>query len=166
MIRPAGPDDAEAIAGIHRRAWLHAYSEFLDPAAIDAQPMEERVRVWTDRLGDSKGIRTWVWDQDGTVVGFASAGQADEEDGGETIGSLWALYVDPPAQGAGVGRALLDQVEGEMRATGFAEMVLWVFEPNEASRRFYEKRGWQFEEGSAARHTPWDAAGVRYRRSL
>ena len=165
MIRAATADDARVVAEIHRRAWLHAYSDFLDPEEIAREPMDEMAERWRERL-DHPEIRTWVWDQDGTVVGFVSAGPADEEDGGSGIGSLWALYVDPPAQGAGVGRALLEHAETELRRTGFGEAVLWVFEPNDSSRRFYENRGWVLEDGSATRHGPWDADGVRYRRAL
>jgi chorismate mutase len=47
------------------------------------------------------------------------------------------LYVDPAAQGAGVGSALLDLVKAQ-RSSGFC---LWVFESNEPARAFYRARG-------------------------
>ena len=47
------------------------------------------------------------------------------------------LYVDPAAQGTGVGSALLDLVKAQ-RPAGFC---LWVFESNEPARGFYRARG-------------------------
>ena len=155
MIRPAVPDDAEAIDRVHVRAWERAYADFIAPdRQMGARPVEERIPRWRERIADSV-IRTWVFDVDGFVAGFASAG------GGE----LMALYVDPGAQGAGVGTALLAHAEAAMRAEGAAEAQLWVFSANEHGRRFYESRGWTLVEGSEDQGD-WAAPGVKYRRAL
>jgi chorismate mutase len=47
------------------------------------------------------------------------------------------LYVVPDAAGHGIGRALLE-VAKSLRPRGFA---LWVFETNDAARRFYRRHG-------------------------
>ena len=69
----------------------------------------------------------WVVEADGAVAGFAAL-RGDE---------LEHLYVHPRAQGRGLGSALLD-VAKERRPDGFE---LWVFQPNEGARRFYERHG-------------------------
>jgi GNAT superfamily N-acetyltransferase len=155
VIRPAVPADAEAIDRVHVHAWERAYGDFIAPDRMrGATPVEERVARWRERL-QHPVIRTWVFEVDGFLAGFASAG------GGE----LMALYVDPAAQGAGAGTALLAQAEEAMRAEGSAEAELWVFSANEHGRRFYEARGWELDEDSE-QQLDWAAPGVRYRKRL
>ena len=69
----------------------------------------------------------WVAESGGTLVAFA------------TIDGAWldSLYVDPVAQGTGVGSALLDLVKS-LRPGGFC---LWVFESNTPARGFYGRHG-------------------------
>jgi GNAT superfamily N-acetyltransferase len=68
-----------------------------------------------------------VAEVDGRVAGFAVL----EHD------ILGHLYVDPAFQRRGVGSALLSWAQ-EARPGGFR---FWVFQRNEAARRFYEARG-------------------------
>lgn len=163
MIRRAEAGDAEAMDALHVRAWQRAFSDFLSPEHLLETPAADRVARWRARM-DLRGVRTWVWDQDGHVAGFAAAGEADDEDA--PAGSLWALYVDPPAQGAGVGDALLAHAEREMTAGGHAEAVLWVFTEGAQARRFYEARGWVLEAGSERRWQTDPVPSVRYRKRL
>ena len=93
-----------------------------------------------------------VFDQDGRVAGFALV-QGNE---------LRAIYVDPPAQGAGVGSALLDAAVEALRANGHAEAFLWTFEANGLARAFYERHGWEADGGRQEHLAP----EVRYRRTL
>jgi GNAT superfamily N-acetyltransferase len=53
------------------------------------------------------------------------------------------LVVGPEAEGQGVGRALLQHVEGWARARGFREVVLDVFAGNEGATAFYERCGYR-----------------------
>ena len=152
MIRRARPDDAGAIAGIHHRTWHAAYAEILDPTELPEVPEPER---WAERLQHA-AITTLVWDQGGAVAGFASAGQ----------GTLLALYVDPRAQGAGVGTALMEAALDLLRADGNRDAVAWTFVDNERARRFYEKHGWTAEPETTDRHERVDALEIRYRRPL
>jgi GNAT superfamily N-acetyltransferase len=68
-----------------------------------------------------------VAEADGRIAGFAALD-------GDLLGHL---YVDPPRQGQGIGSALFDCVK-KSRPNGFR---FWVFQRNEAARRFYEARG-------------------------
>jgi ribosomal protein S18 acetylase RimI-like enzyme len=69
-----------------------------------------------------------VAEDDEELVGFVAMAHGDVVE---------HLYVDPGHQRAGVGTALLDEAKRRMPG-GFR---LWVFEANEAARRFYEKHG-------------------------
>jgi len=81
----------------------------------------------------------WVrgWDRDAFSVWVALAGE--ELVGYARFDDVWLddLYVDPAAQGTGVGSALLDLVKAQ-RPRGFC---LWVFESNRPARDFYLGRG-------------------------
>jgi GNAT superfamily N-acetyltransferase len=78
MIRPATVADARAIAEVQTRALARAH--------VDEEPPDLPIAT-----GD-----TLVADIDGRVYGFVTI------DGGEIV----ALYVDPTAQGAGLGTQL------------------------------------------------------------
>ena len=72
MIRRARLADAEALAVLQVRTWHHAYGELADP---DTMPgVAERLEVWRDRLGGAELYDTFVFDQDGRLAGFVSAG--------------------------------------------------------------------------------------------
>jgi ribosomal protein S18 acetylase RimI-like enzyme len=161
VIRPAGPQDAEALAGLQVRAWWRAYADYVDPERFGT--VEERAARWREHL--APGAReTLVFDQDGVVAGFASLGPARDAGLPPGTGELMAVYVDPPAQGAGVGGALLTAAEARLEALGYAEAVLSVFARNDHARHVYERRGWTLDPGGE--HDDLWAPAVRYRRAL
>jgi len=148
VIRRATPADAPAIAGVQARAWRHAYADIVEPERMPtAEQQEPRFATFI-----ADGGEVYVWDQDGHVVGFAAL-EGEE---------LRAVYVDPPAQGAGVGSALLDAAVEALRAAGHREAFLWTFEANGLARAFYERHGWALAAGRQERLAP----EVRYRRAL
>lgn len=164
MIREATRADAAALAGVQYRAWWRAYAEFVDTDHFGT--LEERVARWHEILAQPTELRrtTIVFDQDRRLAGFASISPARDGDLGPEVGEVMRLYVDPPAQGAGVGGALLTAAEARLRADAFGIAVLWVMAQNEHARHVYERRGWALE-GGAAREDLW-APEVRYRRTL
>lgn len=160
MIRLAAAEDAGAIAGVQVRAWWRAYAEYVDVTRFGS--VEEREERWRERLGEP-GAAVLVWDESGVLGGFCAVGPATEREE-PPAGEIHALYVDPPAQNAGVGSALLGAGEGMLAEDlGVAAAVLWVFEANEPARRFYERKGWRHD--GATREDAW-APEVRYRREL
>jgi len=56
-IRPAGLDDAPAIAAIHVAAWQETYAGLLPPEMIAAQTVERRLAAWTRILGGRNRAR-------------------------------------------------------------------------------------------------------------
>ena len=167
MIRPAGPDDIPALARVQVRAWLHAYSGFMDPEEVAARPVEVREPQWRAALTDPENpATTVVWDQDGTVAGFATTGPARDEDLDGRTGELYAIYVDPPAQGAGVGRALHTDAVARLAAAGFSRAVLWTFAANDQAVAFYGRLGWRRDPTAPPHPDHWAAPSVRYARDL
>jgi GNAT superfamily N-acetyltransferase len=155
VIRRATPADAPAIAAVQARTWRHAFADIVDPERMPT--VEDQAPRWVAHLG--AGGEVQVWDQDGRVVGFVTAGPDREHAG---VGELYAIYVDPPAQGAGVGSALLAAAEESLRDAGHREAILWTFEANGLARAFYERHGWEDDGGRQEHFAP----EVRYRRTL
>jgi GNAT superfamily N-acetyltransferase len=148
VTRRAALADVPAIVAIQARAWHHAYADIVAPE--DMPPFDQHEARLAEHIAG--GGEVHVFDQDGRVAGFAVL------DGDE----LRALYVDPPAQGAGVGSALLEASVDALRAAGHGEAFLWTFEANGLARAFYERHGWELAPGHQARLAP----EVRYRRAL
>jgi ribosomal protein S18 acetylase RimI-like enzyme len=101
------------------------------------------------------------------IVGFASLGPRDFDGEEERVGELYAIYVLPDIQGRGAGRALMAEAVSRLRYDGFREAVLWVFEDNPRTRRFYERGGWGTDGGR--KDETWlgtTSPAVRYRLVL
>lgn len=145
MIRPATQDDARAIAELEVRAWRWAYVDFV--AEEDMPSVAERTASWEAADG------VFVAELEGRIVGVVQVSD----------GELRGPYVEPAAQGAGLGTSLYDFARERLRAAGYAEAVLWVFEGNGHARGFYERRGWVAD---GARGEAAGASRLRYRQNL
>ncbi len=154
MIRPATVADARALAELEVRAWRWAYVDIV--AEQDMITVDEREARWS--AGASDGA--FVADVEGRVIGVVRVGPDDDD---RTVGRLSGPDVEPAAQGAGIGTALYGHAMGHLRAAGFAEVVLWVFEANGHARGFYERRGWIVDGATGERA---GAPELRYRQTL
>lgn len=167
-LRPATPADAAQVARLQARVWARSYADLLPPEALEPDAVEQREARWPAWLEASDRHGT-VWEQDGRVVAFSLVGAGRDADTVDGTGELIALYVDPVAQGAGLGRTLLDEAERRLRADRFDAATLWVFAENGLARDMYERRGWVPDPAElSARHADptWWAPAVRYRRTL
>ena len=83
--------------------------------------------------------RGWLGEEEGRIVGFAI--------GDGKTGELWVIAVLPEFEGRGVGRRLLDSVEGWLWSLGWPELWRWT-SPDRQKRAFpfYRKRGWIVSE--------------------
>lgn len=83
--------------------------------------------------------RIWLAEVSGRIAGFSASDPRD--------GTIWALFVDPGQEGAGLGTDLLGQACRDLKADGHGEARLCT-DPGTRAARFYRKLGWQ-EEGDA-----------------
>ena len=116
-IRPAGPSDAEAIAGVQARSWRAAYLGMLPNEVLLGFGHAQGVTFWHRILervdGDDSVL---VAEFDGDVVGFVSCGPIRDRIPGYS-GEFYALYVLPEAQGCGIGTSLLAHAGGNETLT-------------------------------------------------
>jgi GNAT superfamily N-acetyltransferase len=164
FVRPASPADAGRIAEVNVRSWQATYAGIVPKAILDGMEAGPRRQTWLERIV-SLGQRTlFVAELDGRVEGYVLSGPARDHDLPDLAGEVYAIYVDPPAQGHGIGRALFDAATSELREAGFEPLILWVLTANALGRGFYEACGWR-PDGSTR---PIDFDGtpvdeVRYR---
>jgi GNAT superfamily N-acetyltransferase len=125
-IRDARADDQVRLHAIHHRATMSSYGRehgWLDAILADPATPLEAVE-WTIVAADPAG-----------ALGYA----------GVTANHLENLYVDPAAQGRGVGSALLGAVEARV-GERFARMTLRCLHANPDARRLYERQGYTVRE--------------------
>jgi GNAT superfamily N-acetyltransferase len=127
-LRPASTDEADALSALTRRSkQSHGYSdEFMD------RFMSQGDMVITPESIARNPVM--VAELDGRIAGFAHLKPIDEPD----AVCLEDLFIEPVAQGKGVGRALFDWALAEAGRRGFAWLE-WESDPNAAG--FYEKLG-------------------------
>jgi GNAT superfamily N-acetyltransferase len=163
-IRPGGVDDARPIAEVHVRSWRHAYRGLLPDAYLDRLSVDEREQRRLAAIADREPeTGVFVAEIEGRVVGFASFCASRDEDAGDGVGEIPAIYLEPEVVGHGIGRQLFEAAIEELRRSGFRRATLWVLEANERARRFYEVAGWRWD-GTVSRHD-FDCANepvVRY----
>jgi ribosomal protein S18 acetylase RimI-like enzyme len=165
-LRPARPDDAADVAGVHVRSWQAGYRGLLSDGYLDALRPEDRMGQYVFGSTDPNEPSTVVASEDGVICGFATTGPCTDS-GTRAGGEVLALYVDPEAWGLGVGRHLLAAAREELRRRGYDDAVLWVLVGNDRAERFYRRDGW-LPDGAQRRVEVWDVAvdEVRYHRAL
>lgn len=116
IIRPSTAADVPAMAAIYRHAVLHGTGTFETEAPDDAEIARRR----DDVLG--KGLPWLVAERDARVLGYAYANHFRPrrayrfclED---------SIYLDPSAQGQGIGRVLLAELIAQCEARGARQML-------------------------------------------
>ena len=104
--------DAEGIARVHVDSWRETYSGVLDDRFFTEEAYSRRLQFWGRYLAvQPRPGRMSVAVQDGTIVGFANAGDAvgpDAEHGFPPARPLhlFSIYLLAVAHGTGAGQAL------------------------------------------------------------
>ncbi len=78
--------------------------------------------------------RGWVAEAESRIMGFAVADRRRM--------NVWALFVDPSAEGRGVGRRLHDAMMEWLFTAAGAERVWLSTDPGTRAERFYQAAGW------------------------
>jgi ribosomal protein S18 acetylase RimI-like enzyme len=132
--------DLQAVGRVHWRSRAAAYADILEPETLAAGSAEAMGEWWAERWKwEQETHRLTVADRDGEIVGFTYIGPSETEGAVE----LYAIHVVPEVVGSGIGRDLMINALGELKAIGGRRAVLWVLEDNERARRFYERGGWK-----------------------
>ena len=178
-IRPETPDDAEAIARVHVRAWQGGYAGLI-PAEVLSRL---NPAAWAQRRRDmgtadpEQPFTTLVATDDAGIAGFVTFGpyrvDQNRDDLDERYGEIVSMYVDPGAWGRGLGTALMGAACTALTARGWNQLRLWVLAGNVRARRFYERAGLAVDGEQSTYEVRWTSEAtpvglpeLRYRGSL
>ncbi len=147
MVREAAPVDIAPMTDVQFRASVAAYRWPGNEAWADSVHHGVFWRLWESRIG---APRTW---SGVALIGGAVAGTAhvrpwasDDLDAACTA-ELNAVYVDPHAQGTGIGRRLNDAALTRHVDLGYTDVRLHVIEHNHRGQDFWQHLGWRRDGG-------------------
>ncbi|GLZ45106.1 N-acetyltransferase [Actinomycetospora sp. NBRC 106375] len=148
-VRLATADDAGAIAHVQRTVWTSAYADMLPPGAVEGFDEVAVAAGWADAIAAGA---VWVATEGEALVGFCAAGPASPDDLADAAGALpddaasvavvAALLVEPRWGRRGHAGRLLVEAAAALRDAGAVRGIAWVPERDTASRRFFERAGW------------------------
>jgi ribosomal protein S18 acetylase RimI-like enzyme len=137
-IRPATVDDVAEVAAVQVASWRSAYAGLLPADFLAGLDVTARAEQWRQNLTTAEGT-VLLAQQSGRIVGFVAVGPAEDD---PTVGTLYAIYVDPSHWGDGVGHALHDAGLQILRDLGCGSVRLWVLRGNDRATAFYVRHGW------------------------
>ena len=168
-IRPATPNDAQAVARIRVQGWRFAYQGLISQDYLDSLSVAEdteRMRGYLSQFphksppsrpesvqGSSDGEkRSFMLAARGdAVLGFCGFSAVPDKayrperavPAGTMIGRLHSLYIDPDSLGQSIGHTLMNHALSTFAAWGCERATLWVLEGNSHAISFYERQGWR-----------------------
>ena len=137
-IRALTEDDAGTVGQIWAAARAVAYAGIV-PDEIARRPGT----ALSEGLGASlaqPGHFGMIAIEGDESLGFVVAGPPDHDD---ALGDaeIYLIYVDPNAQGRGVGRLLMRHAAERLREDGARTLFLWALRDNRSGRAFYDRLG-------------------------
>ena len=138
VFRKATARDAEKIAQLHVANWQLHYRGILDDFYLDHQALDDRTKVWQERLQtpDSNMLLILVEDLN-QIIGFGCLFLKDDPEYGALLDNL---HVAKTHSGLGIGRALMKALAAELiKRQSRLDMYLWVLKDNRSAIRFYQK---------------------------
>ena len=133
QIRPHRRADADRMAEILAAGWKQAYSHFMPQSflapRIDPAFRQSEIAQWLDGEFEPDEETVFVAEAKGAIAGFIHMVLGDKGDVGAT-GHVSLLYVDPPSQGRGFGRALMAEGARWLADKAPGPLALSAFEQN------------------------------------
>jgi len=128
MIRLAEPGDVETIRRISNDEAMRSAANF----AIQPESAEH----WANAYAETHERYPWLI----APGGFAKAGPWRQRDAYAHSVEV-SIYLEPDAQGRGLGKQLYARLFGMLRAQGYHTAVAGITLPNDASVRLHESFG-------------------------
>jgi len=136
IVVPATEGDVPALRALGVRTWRATYEGILPGAAVE-RGVDELFNTYSLGAAVRDG-RLLAAFRDGILVGLLEFDRVDE-----TRTMVWKLYVDPDAQGRGIGGLLLERL---LRAATTPEVRVEHDERNVAAAAFFAEFGFAVEE--------------------
>jgi GNAT superfamily N-acetyltransferase len=162
-IRRASPGDAIGLARVHVAAWRDTYAGVLPSRYLIEMSSDDHAGRWRRFLSrHNRNHGTFVAEDpyDG-IVGYGSCGPNRSPDLAGVAGEVHALYVDPMAQGQGLGRQLMAAMTDDLLTRRHRSLCVWVLTDNPA-RWFYAHMGGRLAAEEAIRFAGADLRQLAY----
>jgi diamine N-acetyltransferase len=143
-LRAGTPEDATTISALAIQVFLDTYA----PDGVRPDLAREALREYAAEAFDARlreTQRRFVLAERGTaLLGFAELKLANDAApaGGAMGAELIRLYVQPAAQGAGLGRQLIRAAEALASEAGLAALWLTAWDGNQRALAFYAREGY------------------------
>ena len=136
LVYPPTARDVPALRALGVRTWRATYADILSGAAVE-RGVEELFNPYSLGAAVRDG-RMLAAARDGIIVGLL---EFDRVDATRTM--VWKLYVDPDAQGRGIGGLLLERL---LQTAGSEEVAVEHDDRNAAAAAFFQAFGFAVEE--------------------
>jgi L-amino acid N-acyltransferase YncA len=122
--------------------WPHVAAIYAAGIATGNATFETEVPGWAQWDAAHLPGHRFVADEESRIVGWAALTAYSDRCCYEGVADL-SVYVDPAAQGRGVGRALLDHVVASAERAGIWTLQAGIFPENEASLALHRRCGFR-----------------------
>ncbi len=133
MLRTHRPGDIGWIISRNAALYAEEYGWTIEYEALVAEIAGQFIRNF-----DAARERCWI-----AEAGGKPAGSVMLVNGGNGVGKLRLLLVEPHARGLGVGKALVTECIRFARETGYTSMTLWTQSILVAARGIYKQSGFR-----------------------
>lgn len=145
-LRPAGPDDAEALALVGAATFLESFAGVIDGAGLVAHCAKQH-SAETYRAYLAKGAQAWLAEIEpgGAPVGYAMLCDPEIEHAQPGDLELKRIYLLSRFQGSTISAALMQAVTAAAKgaAQGAGRLLLGVKYDNHRALSFYAKNGFE-----------------------
>ena len=152
LIRPIAPADDAAVAAIIRTC-LEAYRLDIPGTAYFDPELDHLSRFYASR----PGCRAYFVMEDADTARILGGAGLAEYEGLDACCELQKIYLVESKRGRGLGRALLDAVEGHAHKLGYRRVYLETHTSLHEAVRLYERCGYRrVDRPATAIHSPMD----------
>lgn len=122
-------------------AMLEIYAPYVEKTTVSFEYEVPSEEAFMKRFLDHTGQFPWlVWEETGEILGYAYAGAAFERAAYRWCAES-SVYLREDARCRGLGRKLMDALEGILQKQGYRVLYALITEENESSLRFHEALG-------------------------
>lgn len=162
-LRPLDETLLEEYGRLHALSWRSVYRGILPDDFLEQEYTPEKRtaalrKSWENRSNE----QFYIVYVDGVPAGMLAFCPTEDAN----VGDVKGLYLLPPFQGQGFGRALMDWALEKLKALGCREAILWVLEENQPARAFYAHCGFLPDEGRQELTLGKPVTIVRYRKQI
>lgn len=143
-VRLARMTDVDGIAAVNVSAWRSRFADVLPSDTLAELDPDDLAMTWASAILNppTASHRLLAAVDDGTVVGYAAIGPAQDPDRDAHTVELLALEVSPDATRRGHGSRLMAAAVDHARGAGMAAAVTWCPVGDEVRRSFLLSAGW------------------------